>query len=154
MNANRPNRPVPSNRPEDLRRDRPTTWPFFVALSIFLIGLVGVVVVSRVNSTSDNLTDEQWISRVASDYAEVTNHDDGRTRAKITCADFSEADDPLRENDALLKNVSIKTVDDIRITGDTASARVGFTADDRDGTQVKTFNYRKVDGTWTVCKPA
>jgi hypothetical protein len=88
-------------------------------------------------------------------FAVAVARDDQPAVLKLLCASEAEAlmeDDDFDPSQAPPDGsaaVRPVTVADIRITGDTASARVT-----RPGQQDVTLHFRKESGTWKVCAPA
>jgi hypothetical protein len=117
---------------------------------VVLAGVVVWVVVARTNS------DEAKIQRLVGDFATAVDRDDQDKLLNLLCAEearaITEDDDydPANNGGPITdsRKIPVKATD-IRVTGDTASARIT-----RPSQPATTLYFRKEAGRWKVCAPA
>jgi ketosteroid isomerase-like protein len=133
---------------------RPRPWWIAGAVAgILLVATAGIVF--AVAATRED-SDEAGIRRLVADFALAVDRGDQQRLVRLLCAEeateVKESDgyNPGRdgEYDRSVTEAPA-TTSDIKVTGDTAQARIS-----RPGQDPTTLYFRKEDGSWTVCAQA
>ncbi|NLU83177.1 hypothetical protein [Rhodococcus sp. HNM0569] len=132
---------------DELGRDRPSATPFIAALVVIVVVLLGVLILSFVQPSGGEISDEDRVSRVVADFVQTHNNDDADTQRTLVCADFADDRSPLDG----VGSVTLDAVTDPVFTGDAGTAVVKVHADDGGEVRESTWHFARDEERWLVC---
>lgn len=139
---------------ENSGADRPTTTPFFAALVIIVLVVIGIALVNVFQG--DGLTDEQQVGRAAVGQNDAMQREDFAAFTDYTCAEQrgTEADFLARQKDSVNQNGEryIDGVTTVQIDGERASATVVYHFKNQPDNKINVETaFVREDGEWRVC---
>ncbi|MFI9511409.1 nuclear transport factor 2 family protein [Nocardia sp. NPDC052566] len=137
---------------------RPQRRPIgmFVALGCAVVVLIGAGVTSVIMTRGDDeqskpdttAADTAQIESAMRRFLQITSADDP-AYPEVACAAFREKYRSRRKTDVAVYRPEVKSVDRIRITGDSATAHVRAVI--RGKEEDKVFDLKREDGKWKAC---
>jgi hypothetical protein len=140
----------------DSPTDKATMAPFFGALAIILLVVIGIIAFNAFGG-SDATPDQQLRAAVVGQNDAMQRQDYADFRG-FTCraAQRNEADVLAGQRDSIAKSGEryVDEVSDIRIAGDRATVKVSYHFDKTPGTTSSAeVALLREDGAWKVCAP-
>ena len=149
----------------DADDQRPRTWkdawPFWVALVIVVLAILGVVLSNVLRPAEERASDSGQVQFAINDNYTARNNVDYGKYKQTTCAadtsssSFISEQEFVRQNRTLVESkgrIVIPEITDVAVNGDRATAKVNWhydkTPDDKQTTSVVVV---KDDGTWKLC---